>query len=117
MIFSFQACAQQINNYEISVEEVDNRYGKDSTLVLIDVRTPQELVGPLGHIEGVINIPVQELTQRIGELEQFKDKEIAIICRTGNRSGVATNILNQQGYNAKNVVGGMTQYRSKNLGE
>ena len=85
----------------------------DKDMIVLDVRTPEELIGPLGKIDSVINIPVQVLEQRITELEPYKDKEIIVICRTQNRSAVAVSILEKNGYKAKNVLGGMTEYRKK----
>lgn len=43
----------------------------------------------LGKIDGVINVPVQRLESNLDELERYKDEKIAVICRTGNRSGAA----------------------------
>ena len=85
----------------------------DSSLVILDVRNPYELQEYLGHIDGVINIPVQELEKRINELDEFKNREIAVICRSGVRSVSATNILLQNGFNAINVEGGMIRYRAE----
>jgi rhodanese-related sulfurtransferase len=85
----------------------------DSNLVLLDVRNPYELEDKsLGHIDGVLNIPVQELEKRLSELDEFKDKDIAVICRSGRRSGTATDLLVKNGFNAVNVLGGMVQYRA-----
>jgi len=84
----------------------------DSSLIILDVRMPEELNGPLGKLDGAINIPVQELESRLPELEKFKDREITVICRTGRRSATATDILIQNGFKAKNVLGGMVEYRS-----
>jgi rhodanese-related sulfurtransferase len=67
-------------------------------------------VGEHGKIEGVINIPVQVLSKRLNELEQYKDKNIAVICRSGNRSVMATKILKANGFKATNVLGGMKAY-------
>lgn len=106
-------CAQKDPSQVISIDEFKNKLQNDSSIVVLDVRTPQELEGPLGKIDGVINIPVQELDQRIDELEKYKDKEIIVICRTGNRSGRGTDILIGHGYKAKNVLGGMTAFRQK----
>jgi rhodanese-related sulfurtransferase len=97
----------------ISIDEMNKKAKNDNQFIILDVRTPQELNGPLGQIEGVINIPLQELNQRITELEPYKDKEIAVICRSGNRSHYATETLRKNGYNAKNVLGGMIEYRKK----
>ena len=102
--------AQEKDEFNMSVQELKTAMQTDSNLVILDVRTPQELVGVHGQIEGVINIPVQVLEKRVNELEPYKDKNIAVICRSGNRSVMATNILLQHGYKAKNVMGGMKAY-------
>lgn len=96
----------------MSVTELKEKLPTDTTLVLLDVRTPQELVGPLGKIDGVINIPLQEIEGRLNELEEYKDKQIVVICRVGSRLGIATKILLKNGFNAINVLGGMTEYRA-----
>jgi rhodanese-related sulfurtransferase len=113
VVLSAIGCAQKDPSQVISIDEFKNKFQNDSSIVVLDVRTPQELEGPLGKIDGVINIPVQELDQRIDELEKYKDKEILVICRTGNRSGRGTDILIEHGYKAKNVLGGMTVFRQK----
>lgn len=66
---------------------------------LVDVRTPEEFAQ--GSIEGAINIPLDEVQNRVME---FKDKEnLVIFCRTGNRSSQAIEILKKNGiYNATN---------------
>ncbi|HCY77431.1 MAG TPA: rhodanese-like domain-containing protein [Ignavibacteriales bacterium] len=105
------SCAQQDQSNSITMDQFKEQLKSDKNMILLDVRTPEELAGPLGKIETAINIPLQVLEQRISELEKFKDKEIIVICRTQNRSAVAVNILNKNGYKAKNVLGGMTEFR------
>ncbi len=95
---------------EMTISELKKDMKENSNLIILDVRTPGELASPLGHIEGVINIPLQELDSRMNELQQYKDKDIAVICRTGNRSGTAAKMLRTTGYKAKNVLGGMVEY-------
>lgn len=112
-LFSFCGCAQQDKNNTLTIDELCSKMNSDSTLVILDVRTPQELFGQLGKIDNVINIPVQELEGRVKELENFKEREIAVICRSGNRSNTATQILRKYGFNAKNVLGGMIEYRKQ----
>ena len=104
-------CAQQTQSSSITMQEFKERLSKDKNLIILDVRTPEELAGPLGKIDNVINIPIQNLEQRIDELKSYKGKEILVICRTQNRSAVAVNILQSKGYKAKNVLGGMTEFR------
>ena len=110
-LINFLGCAQQDKDSTMTVQDLKSSMKNDSTLVILDVRTPAELVGPLGKIDKVINIPIQELESRIGELKKFKDNEIAVICRSGNRSNTGTRILRENGFNAKNVLGGMIDYR------
>jgi rhodanese-related sulfurtransferase len=111
IIISTIACAQKEKKNTMEMNEFIEKYKSDTTLVVLDVRTEQELSGSLGKLDRIINIPVQVLENRIEELSKYKDKDIAVICRTGNRSGVATEILRGKGFNAKNVLGGMVEYR------
>ncbi len=99
------------DDFNMTITDLKTKMKSDSSLVILDVRTPQELTGELGQIDGVINIPVQVLDQEINKLEKYKDKNIAVICRSGNRSVTATKILQGKGYKAKNVLGGMIAYR------
>jgi rhodanese-related sulfurtransferase len=101
----------------MSVAELKEKLQSDSTIVLLDVRTPAELESSLGKIDGVMNIPLHELEVRLNELEAYKDYQIAVICKIGIRSARATEILTKNGFNAKNVLGGMTEYRAANNGE
>jgi len=74
--------------------------------LLIDVRTPGEVAN--GFIEGAINIPVDELRNRMSELP--KDKEIIICCQVGLRGHVAYRQLANNGYKARNLLGGYRTY-------
>jgi rhodanese-related sulfurtransferase len=109
----FIGCAQTSDENAVSVEQLREMMQNDSSLVLLDVRNPHELEDKsLGHIDGVLNIPLPELENRLGELDEFKDNDIAVICRSGRRSGTATDLLIKNGFNAVNVLGGMIQYRA-----
>ncbi len=74
---------------------------------LVDVRTTQEFTA--GHIPGAINVPVDDLRTRLGELS--RDRQIAVYCQVGQRGYLATRILQQAGFNAANVGGGYKTYR------
>jgi NADPH-dependent 2,4-dienoyl-CoA reductase/sulfur reductase-like enzyme/rhodanese-related sulfurtransferase/TusA-related sulfurtransferase len=79
-----------------------------SKSVLIDVRTKMEY--ELGTIEGSINIPLDEIRDRIHEIPE--DKDIYLFCRVGLRAYIACRILMQRGYaNVKNLSGGLTTYQ------
>ena len=71
---------------------------------LLDVREPDEWVA--GHAPDAIHIRLRELGVRAGELP--RDREVYIICRSGNRSAYATQALASAGLNAVNVADGMT---------
>ncbi|MGM8215755.1 sulfurtransferase TusA family protein [Bacillaceae bacterium W0354] len=96
-------------------EEVkyENRIGNDElkakltdgSIKLIDVREEAEFV--FSHIPGAVSIPFGDLENRLDELN--KDEEIYIICRTGNRSDLAAQLLKDKGFNhVYNVVPGMS---------
>ena len=70
---------------------------------VLDVRTPPEL--EIESVPGAVNIPLQELRERLDELP--RDREIHIVCRSGQRSYYATRILMQNGFKARNISGGM----------
>jgi rhodanese-related sulfurtransferase len=110
ILFSINLFPQD-KDTSMSVNELKNAIQSDSTLLILDVRLPEELIGPLGKIDNVVNIPVQQLENRIGELEKYKDRNIAVICRSGHRSAYAQRILIDHGFKAKNVEGGMVEYR------
>jgi rhodanese-related sulfurtransferase len=107
---SCQSTNEDKDDFNMTALELKQAMAEDSNLVILDVRTPQELVGQHGQIEGVINIPVQVLNQRINEMEKYKDKNVAVICRSGNRSVMATKMMQAKGFKAKNVLGGMKAY-------
>jgi rhodanese-related sulfurtransferase len=105
------SCAQQDQSNSITMEQFKEKLKSDKELIVLDVRTPEEVA--TGKIENSINIPVQVLEERINELEKYKDKEIFVLCRTQNRSSTAQGILQKNGYNAKYVIGGMSVYNQK----
>ena len=86
----------------ISVEELKN---KENPYIL-DVRTVEEY--NLSHIDGAINIPLDELRENLEKLD--KSKEIIVHCHSGLRSYLACRILQQKGYNVKNLIGGYIMY-------
>lgn len=74
---------------------------------LLDVRTPQEFDG--GHIPGAVNIPVDDLRSRLGELP--RDREITSYCQVGQRGYLATRIMLQAGLSAVNIGGGYKTFK------
>ncbi len=76
--------------------------GLDNAL-LLDVRNAAELA--VEQVPGALNIPLPELRARVGELP--RNREILVICRSGQRAYYATRILQQKGFKARNLAGGM----------
>ena len=70
---------------------------------ILDVRDPLELM--LEHFDGAVNIPLNQLRSRLNELP--RDREINVMCRSGQRAYYATRILMQNGFRVKNISGGM----------
>jgi rhodanese-related sulfurtransferase len=99
----------------ISPADVVSLAGKDSTLLLLDVRTPEEFSGETGHLAGALLIPVQELEDRVGELTKYRDRTIVVYCRTGHRSTSATGILQKHGFKVMNMEGGITRWRAEHF--
>lgn len=87
---------------EILTAEQFMAYEKENT-ILLDVRTVKE-VNKKGYIDGAINIPVDSLRERIGELD--KSREILEYCQIGLRGYVASRFLTQNGFKVKNLDGG-----------
>lgn len=86
-------------------EDADNLIN-DGSVTLLDARTQTEY--SRGHIEGFINIPVDSLRERIGELD--KNKPVYVICQSGLRSYIASRILTGNGFDAYNFAGGFRFY-------
>ena len=84
----------------------------DNETVVLDVRTEEEYYGPLGHINGSILIPINELEDRIDELNDYKENTIYVVCRSGNRSEFGKDILNENNFTAVNVDGGMLDWKA-----
>ena len=79
---------------------------RDGSVTLLDTRTVGEFDG--GHIDGFLNIPVDELRERLGELD--KSKPVYVICQSGLRSYIACRILAGNGFDCYNFSGGFRFY-------
>jgi rhodanese-related sulfurtransferase len=68
----------------------------DPSLLLLDVRTPEEYAG--GHLPGAVNIPHTELAARVAELDGARERDIVVYCRTGSRTAQALEVLGEAGF-------------------
>lgn len=80
---------------------------RDGSVILLDTRTPAEY--GRGHIEGAVNLPLDELRERLPELE--RSKSVYVNCHSGLRSYLACRILMQNGFECYNLSGGYRFYQ------
>lgn len=105
--------ASTIKFKEVSPSTICDYIMHHPQTVLLDVRTKAEFEGTasenFGTLRGAINIPIQELTQRLSELEKYKDKEILVYCSHSHRSPQSAYFLMQHGFDkVLNMSGGMS---------
>jgi phage shock protein E len=79
----------------------------------IDVRTAEEF--EQAHVAAAVNIPYDQIANRIGELSLNKDAEIYLYCRSGRRSGIALKALQALGYSRVVNIGGLAQAQAVEL--
>lgn len=89
---------------QITADELRKRMVQEK-LVIIDVREPFEHAAK--NIPGSILIPLGVLPSRLNELDKFKDQEVVVYCRSGNRSAHACRHLIGKGFKALNLSGGI----------
>jgi len=93
----------------VQYNEIDDLVKKG--VFLLDVRTAIEY--STGHMEGSVNIPMNELRSRLNEIPQDKNAEISVTCQVGLTSHVALMFLHGKGYtNLSNVSGGYLTYKT-----
>jgi len=93
----------------LTAKEVQTKLENGEQLDIIDVREVEEVKE--GKIPGAVNIPLGLIEFKMNELD--KKKEYVIVCRSGGRSGRASEYLLSQGYDVINMDGGMMSYEGK----
>jgi rhodanese-related sulfurtransferase len=96
----------------ISPEEVKQRMDNGEKLHLVDVRQPEETAE---YNIGGIALPLGDIqNMQTDDIDDLKNEEVILYCRSGNRSGIAAMMLDQMGFsNTKNLEGGMLAWREK----
>lgn len=96
----------------ITAEELKQRLDNGEQLHIVDVREPHEREE---FNIGGIHLPLGDIrAMQVDELEDLKDEELIIYCKSGNRSGQACMLLESMGFsNTKNLEGGMMNWREK----
>jgi thioredoxin len=108
----------EVTNDKAFFKSINSKDGKSlidkEKPLILDVRTPQEFYD--GYIPGTKLIPVQQLADRISEIEQFKSKPVFVYCRSGNRSIAASQILIKNGFKkVYNLKGGIKAWEREKL--
>lgn len=94
---------------ELSAEQLKAKINAGEDVLILDVRRSDER--DLRHIANSLHIPLHELEDRIDEIEPYKDKEIVVYCRSGNRSAQACMLLRMMGFkNPINLKGGLISW-------
>jgi len=102
----------------IRPSEICGYLKKNPGVMLLDVRTKEEFEGKgtpdFGTLKGAVNIPIQQLEARLGELAGFKEKEIIVYCSHSQRSPRAAYLLLKKGFaKVTNMAGGMSTMKDK----
>ncbi len=91
---------------QITTAEIAKKLQENQSINIIDVREVEEVA--TGKIPNAVNIPLGLLEFRLNEID--KVGEYIMVCRSGGRSGSATQFLESHGYKAVNMVGGMLDW-------
>lgn len=98
---------------KISAQGAVSLINKDEALV-VDIRDRKEFGE--GRITGSVNIPLNSLTSRVGELNKFKEKQIIVADKMGQHSATAVKQLNAEGFaNVLRLNGGIADWKASNL--
>ena len=99
------------NYTNINNEELQKLIKNNKNSLILDVRTTGEFRN--GHIPNAKNIPVQELSSQVNNLDAYKEEDIIVYCASGGRSSSAAKILNKNGFNKVYNLGGIGNYKGK----
>lgn len=100
------------NVKNISGNEASSLISENKNFLILDVRTKGEFSG--GHIPGALNIPVQELSSRIGELKKYTDQPVMVYCASGGRSpGAVSTLLKNNFKNIYHLNRGISSWSGK----
>lgn len=93
---------------DITPEEAKERLDSDEAIILVDVRSKEEFDS--GHIEGAVLLPVDQIQKNAAEVFPDKDAVYFVYCRSGSRSGAATAMMVDLGYQNVFDLGGIIDW-------
>lgn len=109
--FNLPSISQLNDVHQISPEGLSVLLEQGQAPPIVDVRNQDEYTGELGHIENSMNIPLGELADRHGELDEYKNQQLILVCRSGVRSTTAAALLTGLGFKqVYDLKGGMVQW-------
>jgi sulfur dioxygenase len=111
-LYELPSIAELNKILQLEASEVKEALNRSAPPTLIDVRSEEEFNGTLGHIEGSMLIPLDKLSENIPMLEQYKNENIIVVCRSGVRSTTAAALLTAMGFEkVSNLRGGMLAWK------
>ncbi len=93
----------------ISMMQLETYLNKKQDMILLDVRSAEEF--SYGALKGAINIPLEELEDRVGELNP--ERPVVVYCGRGSKSLIAARLLDEKGFWALACAGGLAGYRGR----
>ncbi len=106
--------SQLIGTGDISQEELLSRLNAAQTPLILDVRSDAEFAQ--SHVPGALNIPHDQMSSRLSEIDSHRDREVVVYCESGRRAGRVTKILNAAGFsNLRHLAGDMSGWRNAEL--
>ena len=97
---------------EISVQDVKQRLDAKDDFLLLDCRETEEF--RIAHIEGAQLVPMTEIQQRIGELDDWRERDVIVYCHLGGRSLQVVAWMRQLGFSrAQNMTGGIQAWSNE----
>jgi len=99
----------------VTPADLDRRMREGEDLLVLDVRSPSEFRDGTGHLPGALNVPFENLSQRLAELgpqvEGYRDTPVFVVCRSAGRAAGAAGMLKKKGFGRVHVVtGGMLRW-------
>ena len=100
----------------LDIDVLQRRLQSGEDVLVLDVRTPEEFTGELGHIQGARNLPLDAVSARSDELADWQERPVLLVCRTDKRSAKAAQQLARKGFADLHVVaGGMEAWNAAGL--
>lgn len=114
LLFFVPLCAFSADG-EISADDLLLRMAGEDPPFILDVRTVEEYRS--GHVEGAVNIPHDRVEKRLSELDDQRDRDVVVYCRSGRRAGVAEEVLSEAGFRVLHLQGDMKGWTAAGLPE